>query len=188
MQSKVASYSSRGPDPVNPGILKPDIIAPGSFILAAVPPFYKSAEIGRYSLVSDYSTLSGTSMATPHVAGIAALLKAYRPEWSPAAIRSAVMTTAYIMDNNGSVIIDESTGLPATPLDYGAGHIDPNRAMDPGLIYDLAIQDYVDYICGVGYSYKQMKALLRRSHWNCSSQPISSILFLCCSFQEPVRV
>lgn len=170
----VASYSSRGPDPINPGILKPDVIVPGSDILAAVTPFPHGSRIGKYDLVSDYLAESGTSMATPHVAGVVALLKAHRPEWSPAAIRSAIMTTAYILDNNASAITDELTGLPATPLDYGAGHINPNKAMDPGLVYDLEFQDYVEFICSLGYSHKQMKALLRRSHWNCS-QPSTNL-------------
>ncbi|GKV04602.1 hypothetical protein SLEP1_g16745 [Rubroshorea leprosula] len=104
------------------------------------------------------------------MAAVAALLKAVHPEWSPAAIRSAMMTTAYTMDNNRSILTDQSTNLPATPLDFGAGHINPNRAMDPGLIYDLDFQDYVDFICGLGYNETNMKALLRRNQWNCSQE------------------
>ncbi|TXG52435.1 hypothetical protein EZV62_021604 [Acer yangbiense] len=168
---QVASFSSRGLDPINPGVLKPDILAPGVDVLAAVTPIRPFIKIGKYKLVTDYALYSGTSMATPHVAGVAALLKAVHKEWSPAAIRSAIMTTAYTIDNTGSILKDESTGLPATPLDFGAGHIDPNRAMDPGLIYDMDIQDYIEFLCGLGYDEKQMKTILQRSQWNCSQEP-----------------
>ncbi|GLT34199.1 hypothetical protein SLA2020_087260 [Shorea laevis] len=171
---QVAYFSSRGPDPIFPGLLKPDILAPGVDILAAVPPFpWSLADLimsGNYELVTDYALYSGTSMATPHIAGVAALLKAVHPEWSPAAIRSAMMTTAYTMDNNRSILTDQSTNLPATPLDFGAGHINPNRAMDPGLIYELDFQDYVVFICGLGYNETNMKALLKRNQLNCSQE------------------
>ena len=168
---QVASFSSRGLDPINPGVLKPDILAPGVDVLAAFTPNRPFIEIGNYMLVTDYALASGTSMATPHVAGVAALLKAVHKEWSPAAIRSAIMTTAYTIDNTGSILKDESTGLPATPLDFGAGHIDANRAMDPGLVYDMDVQDYIEFLCGLGYDEKQMKSILRRSQWNCSQEP-----------------
>ncbi|KAK0576418.1 hypothetical protein LWI29_017099 [Acer saccharum] len=165
---QVASFSSRGPDPIIPGILKPDILAPGVDVLAAVAPNIPYMEIGNYDLVTDYALYSGTSMAAPHVAGVAALLKAVHKDWSPAAVRSAIMTTAYTIDNTGTILKDENTGLPATPLEFGAGHINPNKAMDPGLIYDIIFQDYVEFLCGIGYDEKQMKIVLRQSKWNCS--------------------
>ncbi|GFS46626.1 subtilase family protein [Actinidia rufa] len=164
---QVAYFSSRGPDPINPGILKPDILAPGMDILAAIVPNKQYIKVGNYELVTDYALASGTSMATPHVSGVAALLKAVHHDWSPAAIRSAMMTTAYTLDNTGTVLKDQLTGMPATPLDFGAGHINPNKAMDPGLIYDLGFQDYVEFLCGLGYSKKQMRAVLRRNQWSC---------------------
>ncbi|WRX30499.1 Peptidase S8/S53 domain - like 10 [Theobroma cacao] len=134
---QVAEFSSKGPDPVNPNILKPDIIAPGVQVLAAFPPLIPVGEIGNYPVASDYALLSGTSMSAPHVAGVTALLKAVHPEWSPAAIRSALMTTADTIDNNGTTLTNELTNLPGTPLEFGAGHINPNKAMSPGLIYDI---------------------------------------------------
>lgn len=162
----VASFSSRGPDPISPGILKPDIVAPGVDVLAAVAPNIPFIEIGNYELVTDYALFSGTSMAAPHVAGVAALLKAIHRDWSPAAIRSAIMTTAYPVN----FAENEIGVVPATPLDFGAGHIDPNKAMDPGLIYDADFQDYVEFLCGLGYDEKQMKAVIRRNQWNCSQE------------------
>ncbi|KAK8646614.1 hypothetical protein V6N13_120394 [Hibiscus sabdariffa] len=167
---QVAHFSSRGPDPINPNILKPDIIAPGVDVLAAFPPTIPVQQFDNYYLGSDYALLSGTSMSTPHVAGVTALLKAVHPEWSPAAIRSALMTTAYTTDNNGTILTDQATNLPATPLDYGAGHISPNKAMDPGLIYDIDWQGYVDFLCGLGYNETEMKAILRQNQWNCSQE------------------
>ncbi|XVE55867.1 hypothetical protein DITRI_Ditri03aG0191600 [Diplodiscus trichospermus] len=167
---QVADFSSRGPDPVNPNILKPDIIAPGVQVLAAFPPLIPIGGIGNYELASDYALLSGTSMSAPHVAGVTALLKAVHPEWSPAAIRSALMTTADTIDNNGTTLTNQPTNLPGTPLDYGAGHINPNKAMNPGLIYDIDWQGYVDFLCGLGYNDSEMRAILRQNQWNCSQE------------------
>ncbi|XP_040385924.1 subtilisin-like protease SBT3.5 [Oryza brachyantha] len=126
---KVAAFSSRGPSIDYPVIIKPDIAAPGSNILAAIKDHY---QLG-----------TGTSMATPHVAGVVALLKAIHPDWSPAAIKSAIVTTASVTDERGMPILAE--GVPrkiADPFDYGGGNINPNRAADPGLIYDIDPSDY----------------------------------------------
>ncbi|PWA58880.1 Peptidase S8/S53 domain-containing protein [Artemisia annua] len=101
-------------------------------------------------------------------AGVAALVKAVHHDWSPAAIRSAIMTTATIVDNTGTTIQDQANGLAATPLDYGAGHVNPNRAMDPGLIFDLGSQDYIDFLCDQGYTDKQMTTVIRKSRWVCN--------------------
>ncbi|GMP38311.1 hypothetical protein CsSME_00009605 [Camellia sinensis var. sinensis] len=163
----VARFSSRGPAHQSPWILKPDILAPGVNILAAFAPNRGIALIGDDYLLSDFALLSGTSMSCPHVAGVSALLKAVHKEWSPAAIRSALMTTAYVIDNTNGMIIDMTTRVAGTPLDYGSGHIDPVRAMDPGLVYDLEAQDYINYLCGMNYTNQQIKIIAKRSNFSC---------------------
>ncbi|GJM92874.1 hypothetical protein PR202_ga09380 [Eleusine coracana subsp. coracana] len=130
---KVAAFSSRGPSPDYHDFIKPDIAAPGANILAAKG--------------NSYEIKSGTSMAAPHVSGIVALLKVLHPNWSPAALKSAILTTASITDERGMPILAE--GWPrkiADPFDYGSGHIDPNRAADPGLIYDIDPRDYNKFL------------------------------------------
>ncbi|KAK1285737.1 Subtilisin-like protease [Acorus calamus] len=128
----VAAFSSRGPSTDFPGILKPDVAAPGVNILAAKK--------------DSYAFDSGTSMACPHVSGIVALLKSLHPYWSSAAIKSALVTTANVYDKYGVPIVAEGkTRKIADPFDFGGGHVDPNRAADPGLIYDVAMADYVKF-------------------------------------------
>ncbi|BAD53012.1 subtilisin-like serine proteinase [Oryza sativa Japonica Group] len=154
---KVAAFSSRGPSVDYPDIIKPDVAAPGSNILAAVKDGYKLE--------------SGTSMATPHVAGIVALLKALHPDWSPAAIKSAVVTTASVTDERGMPILAE--GVPrkiADPFDYGSGNINPNRAADPGLIYDIDPTDYNKFFaCTIKTSASCNATMLPRYHLNLPS-------------------
>ncbi|XP_076932353.1 subtilisin-like protease SBT5.4 [Bidens hawaiensis] len=139
----MADFSSRGPNSVSPQILKPDITAPGVNILAAYSEDVKP--------VLPYNLDTGTSMSCPHVAGVVGLLKSVHPDWSPSAIKSAIMTTANIKDNRGIPMLDD-INIEATPFSYGAGHINPNRAMDPGLVYDLTIHDYLDFLCNRGYN------------------------------------
>lgn len=173
----VAYYTSRGPSPSYPGILKPDVMAPGSNVLAAFVPNKASARIGtNVFLPSGYNLLSGTSMACPHASGVAALLKASHPDWSAAAIRSALVTTASPLDNTRNPILDN--GYPsqfASPLAMGAGEIDPNGAMDPGFIYDATPQDYVDLLCGLGYTRKQILTITRSSSYKCANANPSSV-------------
>ncbi|XVF39905.1 hypothetical protein PTKIN_Ptkin01aG0070400 [Pterospermum kingtungense] len=162
---QLAFFSSRGRDPINPSILKPDIIAPRVQILAAYLPNIPIRRVGNYGLALDYTFLSGTSMSTPHVAGVAALLKVVHPKWNPAPIRSALRTTADTIDYNGTTLTIQLNNIPGTPLDYGASHINPNKAMNLGLIYDIDWQGYVDFLCCLGYNDTEMRAILRKNQW-----------------------
>ncbi|XP_068658719.1 subtilisin-like protease SBT1.5 [Aristolochia californica] len=158
----VASFSARGPNPESPDILKPDVIAPGLNILAAWPDRVGPSGLPSDKRRTEFNILSGTSMACPHVSGLAALLKAAHPTWSPAAIRSALMTTAYVRDNRGGIMLDESTGNASSVMDYGSGHVDPQRAMDPGLVYDISAGDYIDFLCNANYTEKNIQVITRR--------------------------
>lgn len=155
----VASFSARGPNPESPEIVKPDVIAPGLNILAAWPDKIGPSGIPTDKRTTEFNILSGTSMACPHVSGLAALLKAAHPGWSPAAIKSALMTTAYTLDNRGETMLDESSGNTSTVLDFGAGHVHPQKAINPGLIYDLNTYDYVDFLCNSNYTTKNIQVI-----------------------------
>ncbi|RWR87702.1 Peptidase S8/S53 domain-containing protein [Cinnamomum micranthum f. kanehirae] len=124
LSAKIAHFSSRGPISLSPEILKPDVTAPGVNVLAAMIPKNEDAYDG-------FAFDSGTSMACPHVAGIVALLKSLHPSWSPAAIRSALTTTASTTDTSGEPIftIEEAQKL-AGPFDFGGGIVNPNRASE----------------------------------------------------------
>ncbi|MCZ6475418.1 MAG: S8 family serine peptidase [Gammaproteobacteria bacterium] len=134
----MAEFSSRGPSPGGLDFLKPDVTAPGVHILAAHTPDVANGLTGER-----YQYLSGTSMSTPEVAGVAALLKEAHPEWTPSQIKSALMTSAY------QEVVKETGATAADPFDVGAGHIDPNRAIDPGLVYDVDFLNYAAYLCGL---------------------------------------
>ncbi|KAL8044578.1 hypothetical protein ABFX02_08G054700 [Erythranthe guttata] len=170
----VAAFSSRGPNSITPEILKPDLIAPGVNILAGW-----SGAVGPTGLAEDtrrvgFNIISGTSMSCPHISGLAALLKSAHPEWSPAAIRSALMTTAYTAYKNGKVIQDVSTGKPSTPFDHGSGHVDPVSALNPGLVYDLNTDDYLNFLCALNYTSAQINSLARRS-FSCGANKAYSV-------------
>ncbi|CAL5429794.1 unnamed protein product [Camellia sinensis] len=143
----VGSFSSRGPSLASPGILKPDILGPGVNILAAWP---SSVENKKNSKLT-FNVISGTSMSCPHLSGIAALFKSVHPRWSPAAIKSAIMTTADLTNLAGKPIVDERL-LPADIFATGSGHVNPSRAINPGLVYDLEPNDYIPYLCGLNYT------------------------------------
>lgn len=166
---QVAQFSSRGPNDVTPGILKPDLIAPGVNILAAWSGAASPSELVVDSRRVEFSFQSGTSMATPHVSGLAALLRKAYPTWSPAAIKSALMTTAYNVDNTRSNIKDLATGKESTPFEHGSGHVDPNKALDPGLVYDLGVKDYIGFLCSIGYDASQIAIVAQDQTLDCST-------------------
>lgn len=133
-----ASFSSRGPLLAGGGdLLKPDVIAPGQDILAGVSP---AGYNGRL-----FDLLSGTSMSSPHVAGLAALLIDKHPDWSPMAVKSALMTT-------GKDVLDQDADEELTTAELifrqGAGHVRPNVAADPGLVFDSGWLDWLAFLCG----------------------------------------
>jgi len=147
----VAEFSTRGPASVDFSLMKPDLAAPGVDVLAGFSPgMDRDARdriaAGTMTGAPDWALLSGTSMATPHVAGLAALLRQQHPDWSPAAIKSALMTSAGPTLPDGRT--DEMRGT--LPWAQGAGQVAPNRAADPGLVYDLGPADYAAYLCGNG--------------------------------------
>ncbi len=133
-----ASFSSRGPLLGAGGdLLKPDVIAPGQDILAGVSP---AGYNGRL-----FDLLSGTSMSSPHVAGLAALLIDKHPDWSPMAVKSALMTTGYdVLDQD----VDEELTTAELIFRQGAGHVQPNKAADPGLVFDSGWNDWLAFLCG----------------------------------------
>ncbi|XP_028804577.1 subtilisin-like protease SBT5.4 [Neltuma alba] len=158
----IADFSSRGPSTFVPEILKPDITAPGVNILAAYSP---AAALTGFYLDNrrnfSYNLLSGTSMSCPHVSGVVSLLKTFHPDWSPAAIKSAIMTTSKTRDSTGHPMLAASdakgTMKKATPFEFGSGHIRPNQAIDPGLVYDLTLKDYLNLMCGLNYNATNLR-------------------------------
>ena len=134
---QVAGFSSRGPIVADGSqLLKPDISAPGVSILAAGP--------NDQDADGAYEFKSGTSMASPHIAGLAALYLGVHPLASPSEIKSAMMTTAYdTVDAAGNAVTD--------PFAQGAGHVDPTRFFDAGLLYLNDVPDWVGYIDWLGY-------------------------------------
>lgn len=110
--------------------------------------------------------MSGTSMACPHVSGAATLLKSVHPDWSPAAIRSAMIRTTTLLDNTNHPMMDQATGNRSTlPFDLGAEHLNLGRAMDPGLVYDITSNGYVDFLCG-----PRLIQVITRSPLNCPAK------------------
>ncbi|CAH8390993.1 unnamed protein product [Eruca vesicaria subsp. sativa] len=179
----IPSFSSRGPYMLTKSILKPDIVAPGVNILASwVIGDLNAAPQGKEPPLVNIE--SGTSMSCPHVSGIAARLKSENPSWSPAAIRSAIMTTgknsvkdyriiitlcintisvsaAVQMTNTGSHITTE-TGDKATPYDFGAGQVTIFGPSSPGLVYETSQTDYLNFLCYISFTSDQIRRISNR--------------------------
>ncbi|XP_076917878.1 subtilisin-like protease SBT4.15 [Bidens hawaiensis] len=147
----VASFSSRGPQFIAPNILKPDVAAPGLGILAAYSKLSSMTGHPEFDKrFVDYKIASGTSMACPHVAAAAAYVKSFHPTWSPAAIKSALMTTAKPMKVNTKDMA----------LASGSGLINPTKARDPGLVYDIDMSAYIRFLCKIGYNSTTLGILI----------------------------
>ncbi|KAL4565741.1 hypothetical protein LXL04_029844 [Taraxacum kok-saghyz] len=148
-----------GPNLAIPGILKPDIIGSGVNILAA---WHESVDNTKTK--ATFNVVSGTSMSCPHLARIAALLKSQDPDWSPVAIKSAMMTTATILNLNRHAIVDQKDTrlLPADVFATDVGHVVPSRANDPGLVFDMQPNDYILYMYGLGYTPKHIELITKK--------------------------
>jgi subtilisin family serine protease len=138
----MAGFSSRGVNTQTADILKPDITAPGVRILAASSP--QQLQFGGNPQGENFAYLQGTSMSSPHIAGMAALLAGEYPNWTPAQIKSAIMTTAR------QDLVKEDNVTPADPFDFGAGHVAPAPSLNPGLVYSANLGDYLGFLCGQG--------------------------------------
>jgi subtilisin family serine protease len=131
---QIAGFSSRGPILADGSdVIKPDVSAPGVAILAATDNGPKDKPT--------FGIMSGTSMSSPHVAGLGALYLGVHPKAAPSEIKSALMTTAYdLVDGDGNPVTD--------PFTQGAGHVDPTRYFNAGLLYQNGIRDWAAYING----------------------------------------
>ncbi|KAI7984607.1 Subtilisin-like protease SBT1.2 [Camellia lanceoleosa] len=158
----VAQFSSRGPSFTNPSILKPDVIAPGVNIIAAWPQNLGPSALPEESRRVNFTVMSGTSMACPHVS-----------QWNccsdplsssnidSAAIKSAIMIAVEITDHSGRPIMDRDK--PAGVFATGAGHVNPERAINPGLVYDIRPDDYITHLCTLGYTKSEIFAITHRN-------------------------
>ncbi|KAL3648070.1 Calcium uptake protein 1, mitochondrial [Castilleja foliolosa] len=153
----VASLSSRGPNNISSYVQKPDLVAPGVNILAAW-------------LGTGFEVRSGTSLSCPHVAGVAALLKGAHPDWTPAMIRSAMMTTAYTQDKDSKAILDSKDHMEATAWAMGAGHVNPEKAVDPGLVYNTTADDYLNFLCASGYTDDGIRNITNSPNTRCGEE------------------
>ena len=128
----MASFSSRGP---LGDWIKPDVTAPGVQVLAGMTPQPSGITNGPPGNL--YQAIAGTSMSSPHAAGVSALVKAAHPGWTPAQIKSALMTSSV------QAVVKEDGVTPATPFDMGAGSIRADRAVNPTLVFDETYLDFV---------------------------------------------
>ncbi|CAA0375779.1 unnamed protein product [Arabidopsis thaliana] len=159
----VAHLSSRGPncDSFLANILKPDIAAPGLDIIAGWP---ENVKLSSDRPANDYrhlrfNIMSGTSMACPHATGLALYLKSFK-RWSPSAIKSALMTTSSEMTDDDNEFA------------YGSGHLNATKVRDPGLVYETHYQDYIDYLCKLGYNTEKLRSHVGSDKIDCSKTEI----------------
>jgi hypothetical protein len=173
----IADFSSRGPNMFDANLMKPDLTAPGVDILAGVTPVLSAtqrADIvnGTFTPPAAWDFYQGTSMSSPHVAGLAALLKHLHPTWTPAMIKSALMTTAM------ATLPDAQTGDLRGPLPWGqgSGHVNPNGASDPGLVFAAVSTDYKKYMCSIGMAAECALGAIQTYNLNMPSISIGNVL------------
>ncbi|KAI3997775.1 hypothetical protein MKX01_007662 [Papaver californicum] len=147
----MAAFSSKGPNMVTPEILMPDITGPGVAIIAAYTQAVSPAGETDPRRVL-FNIESGTSMSCPHVAGVAGLLK---------------ITSPSTTQDNQKMEKRNSSNLQATPFSYGSGQVRPNAAMDPGLVYDATTDDYLTFLCGIGYNETQLQFFTTGKPYEC---------------------
>jgi len=139
----MAIFSSRGSNTVAEDIIKPDITAPGHMILAGNTPTPDPGAVQGEL----FQAISGTSMSSPHIAGVFALIKQAHPDWSPAMAKSALMTTAY------QDVRDNDRVSMAKPFAMGAGHVNVDgkankgSIFEPGLVYEAGFSEYLGFLC-----------------------------------------
>ncbi|ONI72534.1 hypothetical protein BWI15_18475 [Kribbella sp. ALI-6-A] len=159
---QMAEFSSRGPSlSSNGNLLKPDLAAPGVNVLAAVAPPTNGGQ--------SYAFYSGTSMAAPHVAGLAALYLGKHPDWSPMAVKSALMTTT-------SDVLGPDGKLDPNPFARGAGEVQPSKMLDPGLVYDSGDADWLGYLEGSGISTGTGAPSIDPSDYNAPSIAVGQLV------------
>ncbi len=129
---QMTTFSSRGPAG---GFIKPDVTAPGLQVLAGDTPEPTGPEAGPPGQL--FQSIAGTSMSSPYAAGVAVLIRALHPSWTPGQVRSALMTSAL------QTATKEDGVTPADPFDDGAGSIRADRAVRPTLTFDVPAADYV---------------------------------------------
>jgi hypothetical protein len=129
---QMTTFSSRGPVG---GFIKPDVTAPGLQVLAADTP--ARIDVGAGPPGQWFQSIAGTSMSSPYAAGVAALIRAVHPGWTPGQVKSALMTSAL------QTATKEDGVAPADPFDDGAGSIRADRAVSPTLTFDVNAADYV---------------------------------------------
>ncbi|XP_061997957.1 CO(2)-response secreted protease-like [Rosa rugosa] len=161
----VAYFSSRGPAQLTENVLKPDIMAPGVAILAAISPENESGSVPHGEKPSKFSIKSGTSMACPHVTGAAAFIKSVHRGWTSSMIKSALMTTATMYNNMKKPLIN-STNNYANPHEVGVGEINPIKALNPGLVFETITENYLEFLCYYGYKEKNIRSM-SNTKFNC---------------------
>ena len=141
----IIADSGRGPTLASFGdLLAPDIAAPGQNVLAGL------SAAGNGGLL--FGIRSGTPAAAAHLAGLAAQMKELHPRWPPMAIKSALMTTA----GDG---LDAPNTDPSVIFAQGAGHVRPQRAADPGLVFESGLKDWQGFLCGTQWPASNCTAL-----------------------------